>query len=152
MIGRVHKSTTVNVFGKKTTLKGGVKKFVILDTPKAWCEYYGVTIKAGKALLFKGVKEDFRSDRGGDYSPGSIPVCTDWDGGVIECGNGYHLSPHPQMTKEFCTPIKYIAGWVKLTDMAIHPDGVYPQKCKIHKYAAPVWECDVSGNPVEVAP
>ena len=69
------------------------------------------------------MKSNYKSERGGDYTPGTTPVCDDWDGGKIECGKGYHLSPHLMMTKEFCRPDKFIAGWVSLSDMAVHPDG-----------------------------
>jgi hypothetical protein len=106
----------------------------------------------GKALLFKGVLASFKSERGGDYMPGTIPICADWDGGALECGCGYHLSPHPKMTFEFCNTEKFVAGWVNFSDMAVHPNGEYPQKCKIHKYAEPVWECDEDGNPVVALP
>ena len=123
----------------------------VWKTAAEWCDYYGVEVKDGAALLFKGVKSNYKSERGGDYTPGTTPVCDDWDGGKIECGKGYHLSPHLMMTKEFCRPDKFIAGWVSLSDMAVHPDGKYPQKCKIHKYTSPVWECDIDGKPVPAA-
>jgi hypothetical protein len=150
--GKLHPETAVNIYGTSSKIEGGRQLFIQINTPELWCEYYDVEVLNGRALLFKGVKDGFRSDRGGDYTPGTIPICPDWDGGEIECGKGYHLSPHPQMTKEFCTPTHFIAGWVNLSDMAVHEDGQYPQKCKIHKYAAPVWECDVDGKPIEVQP
>ena len=146
--GKVHAKTAVTIHGKKSKIIGGKKLFLDLSTPKAWCEYYGIQIKGQKALLFKGLRSDFKSARNGDYTPGTIPICEDWDGGKLECGKGYHLSPHPQMTKEFCTPEKFVAGWVSFKDMAVHPDGDCPQKCKIHKYAEPVWECDEHGERV----
>ena len=148
--GTANKLTAINVWGaKKSKIKGGRQLQIRLNTPKLWCDYYGVEIKNGKALLFKGLNSNFKSERGGDYAPGTIPICGDWDGGKIECGRGYHVSPSPRHTHEFCTPKKYVAGWVKLADMAVHEDGDYPQKCKIHKYASPVWECDADGNLVE---
>jgi hypothetical protein len=118
------------------------------STPLEWCDHFGCKVEDGKALLFKGVDSDFKSDRGGEYTPRSIPICADWDGGKQECGYGYHVSPHPLMTKEFCNPKKFIAGWVDFADMAVHANGQSPQKCKIHKYASPVWECDEYGEPV----
>ena len=137
---------------KKTPIDNAtVIPAVVWKTAAEWCDYYGVEVKDGAALLFKGVKSNYKSERGGDYTPGTTPVCDDWDGGKIECGKGYHLSPHLMMTKEFCRPDKFIAGWVSLSDMAVHPDGKYPQKCKIHKYTSPVWECDIDGKPVPAA-
>jgi hypothetical protein len=149
--GTAHAKTAITCFGQTCDIDGGNVLFVDISTPQKWCEYYGLKIDMDKALLFKGLNKNFKSERGGDYTPGTIPVCADWDGGEIECGAGYHVSPHPQMTKEFCTAEKFVAGWVNFADMAVHPNGQYPQKCKIHKYASPVWECDENGDPVPVA-
>lgn len=142
-------SVIVKIHAAPDELDGGQQiRSVEIGTVQDWCAYHGVKVAGEKALLFKGVKADFMSDRGGDYTPGTIPVCADWDGGVIECGRGYHVSPHPRMTREFCTPEKYVAGWVRFDDMAIHPNGAYPHKVKIRGYSDPVWECDADGNAV----
>lgn len=139
----------VKIHEAPAELEGGQQiPSVEIVTVQDWCAYHGVKTEGEKALLFKGVNADLRSDRGGDYTPGTIPVCADWDGGVIECGRGYHVSPHPRMTREFCIPEKYVAGWVHFNDIAIHPDGTYPHKVKIRGYSDPVWECDADGNAV----
>ena len=135
--------------GRLSGMKAIVSAAFIIDGAEKWCIYHGVKIEDGLALLFKGVSSDFKSKRGGDYTPGTTPVCHDWDGGVIECGGGYHVSPTPRHTHEFCTPKKYVAGWVNLSDIAVHPNGMYPWKVKIHKYEKPVWECDINGEPVK---
>lgn len=150
--GKAHPLTAINYWGALGHIEGGRALVIDLSTPQKWCEFYGVKVEDGKALLFKGVKSDFKSERGGNYTPGTTPICDEWDGGERECGEGYHVSPSPVMTKEFCTPEKFIAGWVNLADMAVHPNGDYPQKCKIHRYAGPVWECDIDGNPVSGEP
>ena len=40
--------------------------------------------------------------------------------------------------------VKYVACPVRLTDIAIHPDGDYPQKCKASRVCVPIYE--VEGN------
>ncbi|MFO0919463.1 MAG: hypothetical protein U0872_14280 [Planctomycetaceae bacterium] len=65
------------------------------------------------------------------YTPGSVPVAPDWDGGEKECGGGLHFSPHPVMTEEFISdPKRFCACPVLLSDIAVHPDGYSPQKVK----------------------
>ena len=145
---KAHTLTTVISYDNLCNAEGGNHIIIDLSTPAAWCGFYGVKTEDDKALLFKGVNSNFKSERGGEYTPKTIPKCSNWDGGKIECGAGYHVSPSPKMTLEFCTPSKFVAGWVNFSDMAVHPNGDYPQKCKIHKYASPVWECDENGEPV----
>lgn len=43
---------------------------------------------------------------------------------------------------------RFIACPVAFAEMAVHPDGQYPQKCKARRLAAPGWEVDIDGNPV----
>ena len=119
-------------------------------TPAGWCEHWGVTVDGEMALLYKGVGGDYHSPHGGDYTPGTVPVADDWDGGGRECGGGFHFSPTPHMTREFNPDAtKYVACPVALEDIAVHPDGDYPQKVKARGCCAPVWECDIDGNKVE---
>jgi hypothetical protein len=120
-----------------------------IDTAERWCEHYGVKIEGDRAILYKGLKEDFTSPHGMSYSPGSIPVATDWDGGKKECGGGLHFSPHPVMTEEFIDdPKRFCACPVLLSDISVHPDGEFPQKVKARGCCAPVWEVDQDGEPV----
>lgn len=84
-------------------------------------------------------------------APRSVPAAPDWDGGNRECGGGLHFSPHPRMTSEFHSEAKhFLACPVALADMAVHPDGQYPQKCKAAKCCAPVYEVDIDGRPIPV--
>ena len=78
--------------------------------------------------------------------PGSAPLAPDWDGGEQECGKGLHFSPVPQMTLEFTKNAeKFVACPVALLDMAVHADGIYPQKVKARGCCGPVYEVDIDG-------
>jgi len=137
------------IHSKEVSATGGKQTKVIIDTPKKWCEYYGVEVKGSIAILYKGVNAEYRSNRVASfqYLPGTIPVAPDWDGGKQECGGGLHFSPHPHMVKEFLTnPKHYLACPVALKDIAIHMDGSYPQKCKARGLCEPCWEVDQDGN------
>jgi hypothetical protein len=116
-------------------------------TPPAWCDFYGVTVVAGVATLYKAVNADGRSPHGCDYSPGLTPVAPDWDGGERECGGGLHFSPHPIMALEFHTSAKrFMACPVALDDIVVHPNGSYPEKVKARGCVGPTVECDRDGK------
>ena len=120
------------------------------DTPARWCEHYGVVVTDGVALLFKAVEDDWRGqDKRGTltYRPGATPEEPKWDGGKAECGRGLHFSPRPTMALRFCTnAAHFVACPVALTDIAVHPDGEYPEKCKAKRVCAPTFEVDIDGE------
>ena len=135
-----------------TKIDGGVIIDVTgaCNTPTNWCDFYGIKVKDGIAIVFKGVDGNYRSPRGFDYSPGSTPIAPDWDGGKIECGQGLHFSPRPEMVREFIiAPDHIMACPVRLSDMAVYGQGQYPQKCKALGCCAPIWEVDIEGNKIE---
>jgi hypothetical protein len=127
---------------------GGFIQRVDRSTPEKWCEYYGVEVRDGIALVGKLVRDDYRSYHGVTYAPGSTPVPEEWDP-VVECGSGLHFSPVPVMAREFDLEGKrYLICPVALADMAVHPEGDYPHKCKASRVAEPLWEVDVKGEPL----
>jgi len=136
------------VFGADVSVTGGVQSFVVIDTPAKWCEYYGVVVENGIAVLYKAVLAGFASQHDASlfYRPGTVVEAMDWDGGKAECGGGLHFSPCVAMTKEFVTsPVHYLACPVALADMVVHPEGSSPQKCKARRLCAPCWEVDADG-------
>ena len=139
--------------GKSRSPEGGrVLEANRPSTPTDWCDHYGVAVENGIATLYKAVDEDFSTDRarsvGISYAPGQAPVAPDWDGGERECGGGLHASPHPKMALEFNAGKHFIACPVRLEDIAVHPDGNYPQKVKFKGCAAPCYEVDRDGKPI----
>ncbi|HMO76755.1 MAG TPA: hypothetical protein PKD48_15570, partial [Sphingopyxis sp.] len=134
--------------------KGGRQFEVKLSTPQDWCDYYGVRTEDGMAIVYKGVKENYRSHHGGDYTPGTMPEDLQWNGRKGECerGCGLNFSPTPRHTHEFeREPKHYLECRIALDEMVVHFDGQYPQKVTARRVAAPLVEVDVDGNPVPVA-
>lgn len=128
---------------------------VDVSTPKKWCEYYGVEYDDTYALVFKAVGPNFATtQRGFAYVPGTTPSAPDWDGGEQECGRGLHFSPSPGHAEYFhdsLVTVRFVACPVLLTEVAVHPDGDYPEKVKAPRVALPCWEVDRGGKPVEGA-
>jgi len=127
---------------------GGFVQRVNRDTPAAWCGYHGVEVRGGIALVYKAVNKDFRSERGGDYTPGKIPAADGWND--LECSSGLHFSPTPGHAQAFFRDagVRFVACPVALADMMVHPNGAYPEKCKAKRMAATGWEVTIDGDPV----
>ncbi len=120
-----------------------------LDTPALWCEFYGIPVDDGVAVMYKAVNDDFDSPYGMSYKPGTVPVAPDWDEGKAECGGGIHVSPRPFMALAFHgEATKFVGCPVKLEEVAVHPDGHYPEKVKAKGCCAPVFEVDIDGEPL----
>ena len=136
--------------GKAKTITGGKKiKAHKPKTPLAWCKHRGVNSNNGVAVLYKAVNDDYKSPHGTSYAPGSVPVANDWDGGKAECGGGLHFSPSPAAARNFHFEAKrYVACSVALKDIAVHPDGDYPEKIKAKGCCGPCVEVDKKGNPI----
>jgi hypothetical protein len=151
IVGKASANVAVLIHGTKAKIKGGKQTKVVIKSPADWCEYYGVPVKRGVAILYKGLNDQFISPRGGKYQPGEIlGDAPDWDGGKEECGGGWHFSPHPKMTLEFNKEAtKFVAVPIKLKDFVVHPDGEYPQKVKGKCGCAPMLEVDQNGKAVE---
>ncbi len=150
VIAKAVATVAVLIRGTKAKVRGGKQTRIKLKTAADWCGFYGVPIKRGIAVLFKAVRDDFKTSQHGFlYQPGTTPSAPDWDGGKQECGGGLHFSPSPNAAREFDGgATKYIACPVKVSEIAIHPDGQYPQKCKAPRVCAPCWEVDRSGKRV----
>jgi hypothetical protein len=135
--------------GAKAT--GGTSVSVKLKTPKDWCEYYGVSVIRGIAIVYKAVNEDFSSERDATfkYVPGTTPKADMFDAND-ECGPGLHFSPSPKMAKfHFHNGAKkFVACPVLLSEMVVHLDGNYPHKCKAPHLAKPCWEVDENGDKI----
>jgi hypothetical protein len=149
VIAKCTKFVSTLIWGNKARATGGTQIEIDISTPEKWCKYYDLPIKNGVAILYKAVNENFISPRGADYGPGKTPIAEDWDGGKQECGKGLHFSPSPRAAKEFNHHAKKFCGCpVAIKDIAVHPDGDYPQKVKAQKVCAPCFEVNEDGDPV----
>ena len=148
VVAKVSAHVAVQIEGA-AEVEGGQQVRVERSTPQDWCDYYGVQVKKGIAILYKGVNGEFKTSREFAYVPGTTPIAPDWDGGEQECGGGLHFSPSPAMTREFePDATKFIACPVALSEIAVHSNGVYPQKVKAPGCCGPVYEVDENGEPV----
>ena len=149
--GKAGRQVVIQTHSKLTKIDGGIQIDVELPATAAdWCAWHGVKVVDGVAMVYKCVNDDFRSKRGGDYTPGTIPAAPDWDGGAKECGGGYHFSPSAAATRQFASGPKFLACPVALTDMrAPKLDDSYANKIKAAKCCGPVVEVDIYGKPVK---
>ncbi|AXQ60755.1 hypothetical protein I5H32_gp055 [Mycobacterium phage EleanorGeorge] len=93
------KYVAVHLHSQRVTLdaKGAVIDMTAVDLtdPATWCDYHGVRVCDGIAYLYKAVNQQWTTDRGVDYSPGSTPEAPDWDPDWRDCGKGLHFCAHP---------------------------------------------------------
>jgi hypothetical protein len=116
----------------------------------AWCEYHGVEVKRGIATLYKAVNEEWTTDRGTDYSPGSKPSCDDWDPAPV-CGGGLHFGPTPVHALAYHSgATKFVAVGVRVSDLVQIPGST--AKAKAPRVVRACVEVDINGKPVEVTP
>ena len=123
-------------------------------TAVEWCAFYGVPVNAdGHAVLYKAVRDDYRSGHGFLYAPGQVAEAPDWDGGQAECGGGLHFAPHPSLAVGFdAKATKFLACPVALEDMRPPTeDDEYPAKIKARR-CGPVYEVQRDGMPVNGGP
>ncbi|MFB9283122.1 DUF7666 domain-containing protein [Pseudoclavibacter helvolus] len=88
---------TIYVYGADVTVDGG--RIIDLsgvneEDAETWCEFQGVTVEDGHALLYKAVNDDLKSERLFAYPVGETVICLDWTDDN-ECGGGLHVSPTP---------------------------------------------------------
>ena len=119
-------------------------------TVEAWCAEYGRGITDGVVVLYKAVRDDYRSTHGFTYTPGSIPIAPDWDGGREECGQGLHFSPRPVIALTFDREAtRFLACQVRVSDIrAPQTADSYPHKVKAAGCCGPIVEVDLDGEPM----
>ena len=140
----------VHKHSAQSSVKGGVIVVVKAPaTPKEWCEYYGAKIEGKRAILFKAVRDDFRSAHRFLYKPGTTPEAPDWDGRKEECGGGLHFCAHPIAALGFDdSATRFVACPVNLADIRVHKNATYPNKVKAKRISAPIYEVDRYGNAI----
>jgi len=120
-----------------------------LTTPAEWCEFHGVAVKRGIVTLYKAVNDDYESAHGTSYAPGTKPEAPDWDP-VPECGGGLHFSPRPSAALAFAADAaRFVACPVRLDEIVVHPDGLYPEKVKAPRVVGKgCYEVNIDGEPI----
>ena len=130
---------------------GGVQiKYKGPTTAKQWLDNYGVKSVKGVVTLYKIVRDDFKSQYGTSYAPGTTAKADDWDNGVAECGGGLHFCPDPALCVRFDSMgTKFVACPVKVSEIVVHKNPQHPTKIKAPRVCAPTWEVDIFGKPVK---
>ena len=145
---RATKYVAVTKHGDRPKVKGGVLISIRrAETAEEWCEFYGVPVKRGIAVLFKAVEDDWKgSTKHADisYEPGSKPVAHDWNEAAV-CGGGLHLVPRPFMGDQYVSGrvAHYVGCPVRVAEMVLLED-----KVKVPRLAKPTFEVDIDGEPV----
>lgn len=106
--GSIKAGPTVIVFKEGLAdITGGQVVFRNSNVPRdvpGWADYYGIhrsTWEGRETLLvYKSVNNDYRSNHGAFYAPGSNPEAADWQP-TLGCGSGLHFSPTPSMALEY---------------------------------------------------
>jgi hypothetical protein len=131
------------------TSGGVVVPMVDPTTVQEWCDYWGVVVKDGVALLYKAVYDNYKSPWGTLYLPGTTPEALDWSP-EGECGAGLHFCPHPSLCRTFLENVgHYLICPVAVADMrAPDYDDIYPGKIKARRVCQPIIECDAFGIPL----
>ena len=144
------KQVAITKHGKKTKVKGGVQ--IDYQNPQNladWFEEYGLKAKRGVVILYKAVGSDFKSERGGDYTPGTTPESDSWST-KEECGHGLHFCGTPCHALGMAANAKRFVGCpVRVDSIAHWPNGDYPQKVKAPRVVKPgCFEVDIDGKPI----
>jgi len=133
-------SPYVSIHAKSSTalLSGG---YIVGNkplTPDKWLRACGISIKRGKAILFKSLKEDWTTQNNVSYKLGETTIAPDWDASFDgECGKGLHFSPTVAQARTFRDAGLFIACEVAVKDMAIlpafaqYPDKIRARACKV---------------------
>jgi hypothetical protein len=111
--------------------------------PATWCSYHGATVSDDQVVLYKAVRQDWRSTYGTRYQPGTRASCDDFraDG---HCGGGLHLSPTPSQAGAYDhQATRYVEVRVPLAGINV----IGPDKVKTAAVEC-VREVDVHGRPV----
>ena len=150
---RASKYVAVTKSGGKVKATGGVHiDYLPPQNLAEWMEEYDIQVKDGVAIVYKAVDSNFKSQYGGEYSPGSQTKCDHWDPSV-ECGGGLHVCGTPFHALSFYANAKrFVALPVAVDSIAHWPNGDYPTKVKVPRVVAPgCYEVDIDGKPVKAA-
>jgi hypothetical protein len=146
------KYVAIHLHSQRVTLdgEGHVIDLTTIDLsdPGAWCEFRGVQVTDGVVYVYKAVNAQWTTDRGTDYSPGSLPEATDWDAAWLDCGRGLHFCDHPMRS------LGYLGGSVsdaKFLKVGVRLDEMVPlgDKIKAKRVVVACVEVDRYGKEIK---
>jgi hypothetical protein len=111
-----------------------------------WCEYHAVEVRDGIAYLYKAVGDDWLSDYGTSYAPGTTPEAPDWKS-TRQCGQGLHFCAHPHQSLAYKqNATKFVKCGVRIDEIVTLDD-----KIKAKRVVDPCVEVDVHGDVVDTS-
>ena len=142
------KYAAVHLWSQRVTLTGSghVIDMTAIDftDPAQWCEYYGVEVAEGIAHLYKAVDDQWTTEYGTVYAPGTTPEAPDWNT-APQCGGGLHLCASPSGSRSFKPDAaRFVRCGVRLDEMVCLDD-----KVKVKRVVVPCVEVDIHGDLVE---
>ncbi|AMU78468.1 hypothetical protein SEA_SKINNYPETE_38 [Mycobacterium phage SkinnyPete] len=146
------KYVAVHLHSQRVTLdaQGAVIDMTALDLtdPATWCDYHGVLVADGIAYLYKAVNQQWTTDRGVDYSPGSTPEAPDWGPNWRDCGKGLHFCAHPMMSLIY---LGLPADEARFLQVGVRLDELVPldDKAKARRVVVPCIEVDRYGEIID---
>jgi hypothetical protein len=111
--------------------------------PEQWYEFHGVTVEDGIAYMYKAVGDDWLSDYGTSYAPGTTPEAPDWMA-VQSCGQGLHFCAHPELSRGYKSDAtKFVKCGVRVDETVTLGD-----KIKAKRVVVPCVEVDRYGREI----
>lgn len=148
-IVRAGSHVAVHLYSRSATVHGGVvidHTAMDLTDPAQWCDYYGVAVVDGTAVVVKYVGPDLTSHHGTVYPVGETVTAPDYNGRP-ECGGGLHFAATPAQAVEQSMGAVEGGRWLECeidTARAVGVDGkIKAASCRVLR------EVDAMGRPVE---
>ena len=114
---------------------------------EGWCRYHDVEVVDGVATVYKAVTNEWTTNRGTSYAPGSTPSAPDW-GAEPECGHGLHFSPTPVEAMSYHPDAtRFVAVGVRLDELVPILGGT--AECKAPRVVVPCREVTIDMDEVE---
>lgn len=140
----------VHLHSARATVEGGVVIDIAsldLTDPAVWCGMQGVDITDGRAVVYKAVNDDLRSEHGNtNYPLGGTVTAPDWrnDG---KCGGGLHFGPTPKHAQAYnSAATRFLACSIPVDAACGIPGGTAKIKAR---ECVVLYEVDVDGKPIE---
>ena len=150
VVAKCSAKVSVLIKGDDPKVEGGNQIKMPYATTNDWCEYHGLEVKNGAALVYKGLNKDGKSNRGLEYKVGETVQCDQWND--VECDAGLHFVPHPSMAAQFFNNpldcVRFVACEIMLSDSMVFLTGAYPFKIK-SKNCKVLFECDRYGKEIK---
>lgn len=144
-------SNTVVMTHRQASQAGAGPRHIAAGRPAStaeWCEFFGVEMRDGTAILFQSVDADFSNEEarraGVAFAPGTIPRPP----GGVATGYVLRAASHPKLAKAEINPggVRAIACPVRLDDIHFRAETPFETSVSFRGCCAPVYEVDWDGN------